>query len=98
MPTTSKKEKGKKSLPVKWRDNAWPARVVIRSASRGDLSGGLWAGVLAKPHLLQGRRVAFSGNGAGRSQLSAGCPIKSIHSIPLRLSRNFSASRPHYTL
>ena len=42
MPTSffAKAQPGKKSVPIKWRDSAWPVRVVIRSAAgrRGPLA------------------------------------------------------------
>ena len=45
MPTSffAKAQPGKKSVPIKWRDSAWPVRIVIRSAAgrQGPLAG--WA-------------------------------------------------------
>ena len=42
MPTSffAKAQPGKKSVPIKWRDSAWPVRIVIRSAAgrRGPLA------------------------------------------------------------
>ena len=42
MPTSffAKAQSGKKSVPIKWRDSAWPVRIVIRSAAgrRGPLA------------------------------------------------------------
>jgi hypothetical protein len=41
MPTTStpKPESGKRILTVRWRDNVWYPRIVIRSASRRVATG-----------------------------------------------------------
>jgi hypothetical protein len=41
--TNEKSGSGKKSLPVKWRDQAWLPRIVIRSSSRPLAAGASWA-------------------------------------------------------
>ena len=45
MPATSNPmpESGKKSVPVKWRDHAWLAPIMIRSANRRLAARVLWS-------------------------------------------------------
>lgn len=71
MPTTNQKETGRKSLPVKWRDKAWPARITIRSSNRQLEVRGFCSGALTgfAPRAVRKLQPPAWGM-AGRSSLS----------------------------
>jgi hypothetical protein len=81
MPTTStpKPEPEKRNVPVKWRDNAWYPRIVIRPSNHRVSARGLSQSVPQFPEFersqcMKGRQFDKAGRqqrGSGRCRLPA---------------------------